>query len=428
MSGRVLLYNAVLYAGLGVMSPVIAWRLLKKPQYRDGFTQKLGFGLPEHREKTIWIHAVSVGETNAAEPLVKELYNRAGVKKLSFTTTTPTGQEVAGKKLSRYADICYFPFDLAGAAWRTIHAINPAVYVMTDTEIWPNVVRTCKESGAKVILANGRISNRSYPRYRAMRWFFREVLADIDLFLMQGEEDARRIIEIGAEPRRVMVAGSLKFDNPLSPVTPAEREAMRRSLGIDADARVIFLGSVHVGEETAIRAAVNTARNVDKTRIVIAPRRIEDIGWIEKALAGSGLVAVRKTEIASGKPCPENGVPILDTFGELAKYYAVADTVFVGGSLIEHGGQNPLEPAFHGVAPIMGPSMSNFREAAKILLEAGGAWMVSSEKEIEARMTQNLTDDVIRSRAGESSRNALEPHKGATKRVADKIMEFADGR
>ncbi|MGK7345691.1 MAG: 3-deoxy-D-manno-octulosonic acid transferase [Candidatus Nitrospinota bacterium M3_3B_026] len=419
------LYGLASRAGYALASPYIAWRLLTRPEYRENFRQRLGLGLPRYERRTIWIHAVSVGEAAAAEPVARHIKARAPQVNIVLTVTTPSGRGVAEKKLSAIADIHYFPYDLPGAARRAARAFNPGLFFMIDTEIWPGVIAAVREHGGAVAIVNGRISDRSYPRYRRMRWFFRDVLSNVDLFLMRTRADADRIIDIGADPGRVEVGGDLKFDGMAEET--ADRAALRKSLGLGEDEKVVLLGSVHEGEEAAIAAAVEAIERAGAGRLVIAPRRIEDIGWIEHALQGSGLRAVRKTSMP---PAPEPdgaAVPVIDTFGELKKLYAAADVVFVGGSLIDHGGQNPLEPAAAGVAPVFGPSMSNFRGAASALLEAGGAFQAASGAKLSERLADLLKDGDKRRRAGEAAREVVERNRGVAAKAAERLIALYRG-
>jgi len=417
------IYNLFLYISLLILAPIAAWRLLTRPEKMAGLWQKLGFGLPAMREKTIWIHAVSVGEVMAAEPLVEELAKRSN-RPIVISVTTVTGREVAEKRLAQKAKIVYFPYDFRFAVKRAVRAFKPAAFVTIDTEIWPNVIAECKRFGAAVILANGRISDRSHPKYMKLRWLMKEVLANVSLCLMQGEEDARRIVELGATKEKAIVAGNLKFDKPHEAVDERRREELRRSIGIAPDERVMFLGSVHAGEEAAIAAYLKAAKSVKGLRLVIAPRRIEDIGWIEQALSGSGYSAMRKTTMTGEAARWDKIVPVIDTFGELSKLYAVADVVFVGGSLIPHGGQNPLEPAAHGVPVIFGHNMTNFRDAAKILKDAKAAWITSSTGEISNKVCELFGDETARKSAGEAAKKAVERNRGAASRSAELIARY----
>ncbi len=421
-----LIYNFLLYTGALILSPFIVWRLATTKKHRAGFFQKLGFYPSRNIEKSIWIHAVSVGEVMAAEKLARKLAVKTPNFKIVITVTTPTGHEVATKKLSDIADILYFPYDFSISAKKAVQAINPATFITIDTEIWPNTMRACKRAKACVVLANGRISDRSYPRYKSLSWFFEAVLLNVDAFLMQGATDAKRIVEIGANPLRVKVTGSLKFDS--TPVeAQANKEILKSSIGVGPNDKIFLLGSLHEGEEAAIRGAIKAREAFEGLKIVIAPRRIENIEWIEKALEGSDLTVTRKSCLPKVPQAEERSVLIIDTFGELSKLYSIADLVFVGGSLINHGGQNPLEPAGYGVAPMFGPSMSNFRDVAETLLNCGGAWRVTSEPEVADLAISLLNDPEKREKAGLSAKSAVDKNRGTTDITAEEILKVMNG-
>ncbi|MDH5510416.1 MAG: 3-deoxy-D-manno-octulosonic acid transferase [Nitrospinota bacterium] len=420
-----IIYNCALYLGLPALASAYAWKMTSKPAYRAGFFQKLGFMLPRQNNKTIWIHAVSVGETMAAARLARRLCREQTEYRVMFSTTTPTGQRVALQQLAPEASVFYFPFDLPGAAARAVKAVNPAVLALVDTEFWPNVIHACASRGAAVALINGRISDRSYPRYLKAKRFIKPTLDEVALFMAQGPRDAERFLEIGAPPERVVAGGNLKYDQDTAPASQEETKAIRRSLGIAPDELVVLLGSVHQGEEAAIEAAADVMR--PGRRMVIAPRRIDDLAWIENTLAPSGMSIARR----SANPYMTLGdhaiIPVIDTFGELNRLYAMADAVFVGGSLISHGGQNPLEPAGRGVPSIFGPDMSNFQEASQNLVEAQGAWIAATRDEIAQRLEALLTDKNLREKAGSAARSVVEINMGATDRVMERIMNLARG-
>lgn len=416
------IYNAALTLASSAIIPYMAIRAFYNPEYRPGLSQKLGFNMPERGVPCVWIHAVSVGEVIAAEPLLKAIVAKAPSLPITLTVTTPTGMDVARRKLSEIARLMYFPFDFPWAAQAAVRAINPAVYVMIDTELWPNVIDMCSRAGAKVVLANGRVSDRSFPRYQKLKWLFGPTLRNADLLLMQDAEDARRIVSIGADPERVVTAGNLKFDGLPYSLTQAERARMRASIGIAPDDKVVILGSIHDGEEAAINAFIKALGRLGSARLVIAPRRIEEIAWIQTALRKSGLTAVRKTAMDPNPPINGSVVPIIDTFGELSKIYGIADVAFVGGSLIERGGQNPLEPAAHGVPVIFGPDMRNFRDASKALMKAGGAVIVGSEREIADNFVSFLTDEARRKKAGSAGMEVINRNRGVADMMAEKII------
>ncbi len=421
-----LIYNAALTLSAPAIIPYMALRALAKPAYRAGLPQKLGFDMPERGPSCVWIHAVSVGEALAAEPLVKAIRAKAPALPVTITVTTPTGMDVARKRLSDMARVLYFPFDFPWAARRAVAAINPAVYVMIDTEIWPNVMSLCARAGAKVVLANGRVSDKSYPRYEKLKWLFGPVLKNADLLLMQDTEDARRITALGADPGRVSVAGNLKFDGLSAPLSADERAGLRASIGIGAEETAILLGSIHAGEETAIRAFLSARGKISSARLIIAPRRIEDVTWIENSLKGSGLTALRKTAMATLPHVDPSIVPVIDTFGELSNLYASADVAFVGGSLIRHGGQNPLEPAAHGTPVVFGPDMRNFRDVSVTLLKAGAAVMAGSERELVDIFTNLLTNEITRKKMGSAGLDVINRNRGEADAMAERILGLAD--
>jgi len=421
-------YSVSLYLALPFLLLALVWKMAAQGRGGEGFFQKLGFFLPRQTRPAIWIHAVSVGETLAAVGLAKQLISSAPGMRVMFSTTTATGQAVALKELSPDANVFYFPYDLPGSAKRAVRAVNPKVLVLVDTEIWPNVIRACVKNGGRVALINGRVSDRSFPRYRRFNWILKFTLNQISLFLMQSEIDGERIVEMGADPERVDVVGNLKFDRLADNITEDERAKLRRSIGIGLDEKVVFLGSVHEGEQAAINAVIKVRESRPRLRLVIAPRRIDDIEWIKSALDGSGLNPVRKSAMGEDYNSAQDNsnVPVIDTFGELARLYSVADVAFVGGSFISHGGQNPLEPAGSAVPVLFGPHMSNFREASLALVTAGGAYTVNDEKEMVIRLETLLTDDGFRINAGKAALDVVEKNRGSTKNTALRILELAN--
>lgn len=421
MSG-LFIYNAALTLAAPAIIPYMAARSLVKPAYRAGLSQKLGFNMPERGAPCVWIHAVSVGEVIAAEPLVRAIRAKAPSLPITITVTTPTGMDVAVKKFPGVAMVLYFPLDFMWAAKSAVNAINPLVYVTIDTEIWPNVMSLCARAGARVVMANGRVSDKSYPRYKKLKWLFEPVLKRADLLLMQDEEDVRRITALGADPSRVTAAGNLKFDGLPQPLTPEDRASTKASLGIGAGDGVVVLGSLHDGEEEAIRAFVTARKRISNARLVIAPRRVDNIEWIEMALRGSGLTAVRKTLMGANPPINGSVVPVIDTFGELSRIYGVADVAFVGGSLIARGGQNPLEPAAHGTPVVFGPDMRNFRDASKTLMRAKAAVIVGSEREIADNFISFLSDEARRKKAGAAGLDVINQNRGVADAMAGRIL------
>jgi 3-deoxy-D-manno-octulosonic-acid transferase len=297
---------------------------------------------------------------------------------------------------------------------------------MMETEIWPNLLRACRRLGVKTVLVNGRISSRSYPRYRLARPFFRRVLADVDRFCMQSEESARRIADIGADPERVTVTGSLKFDSLESPAAAAGRGAGRvlRYFRVPPSRPVFMAASTVKGEEEPVLAAFASVRRVQPTALLIlAPRKPERFGEAEALARGEGLRVVRRSELAVDAE-PRADVVILDTIGELAHLFQVATVVFVGGSLADHGGHNILEPAIFGKPVIFGPHMQNFKEIAEAFLANGAAIQVRSDRELDDTILALVRDPVHRARLGAAARALVEANRGAKSKTLAVIGEL----
>ncbi|MDH4184046.1 MAG: 3-deoxy-D-manno-octulosonic acid transferase [Nitrospinota bacterium] len=418
-----ILYNAALYLGAPALAGAFAWKMASKPAYREGAFQKLGLFLPRQTRRTIWIHAVSVGETMAALRLARKLAGAQSRFRIMFSTSTPTGQQVARRELSPEANVFYFPFDFPGSAARAVAAINPAALALVDTEFWPNVIHACARRGAAVILVNGRMSDRSYPRYMKFRKLIKPTLEEVSLFMTQGEKDRERFLDIGAAPEKVLAAGNLKFDQETAPISAEQSAAIKKSLGIGPEEQVVVLGSVHQGEQAAIRAAAGVLG--PGRRLVIAPRRIDNLEWIERELEPYGLRISRRSQWPAMAMADFKTVPIIDTFGELGKIYSIASVAFVGGSLISHGGQNPLEPASRGVPSLFGPGMSNFSEASQALVAANGAFTVATQEEMGTKLAHLMADEPARLTAGAAARAVVERNQGATTLAAERIMSLA---
>jgi 3-deoxy-D-manno-octulosonic-acid transferase len=298
---------------------------------------------------------------------------------------------------------------------------------MMETEIWPNVLRECRRAGVRTILINGRISSRSYPRYRLIRPLFRRVLAHIDRFCVQGEESKRRLIDLGAEPTRVVVTGSLKFDSLDAPGVSSRtrpRDRVLRFFRMTPSRVVIVAGSTMRDEERAMFRAFRRIKAVAAdTLLIVAPRHPERFGDALNLAQQAALVAVRRTELPIDDE-PRAEVVILDTIGELAQIYQIATVVFVGGSLVDVGGHNILEPAVFGKPIVFGPHMQNFAEITQTFLANDAAVQVQSERELEDALVSLLTDPVRRARLGAAARALVESNRGARDRSLAAIAEL----
>src|SRR5262245_29663737 len=337
------LYSLLTLAVFLVVSPYFVYQAIRYKKYIGSLRQRLGYlpiTLNIDGEESIWIHAVSVGEVLTARALVADLKTRYPRLRLFLSTTTIAGQQVARRNIQNVDAVFYFPFDFAFIVRRTLNIVKPRAFVMMETEIWPNLLRICRARGVKTVMINGRISSRSYPRYRLIRPFFHHVLADVDRFCMQSEESARRLVELGADPARVTVTGSLKFDSLEAPGALAHgrpRQRVLRFFRISPNRPVLVAGSTMRGEELAVlRAFERIKTTMPGALAIVAPRHAERFGEVERIAREAGFVTARRSELPIDAE-PRADVVVLDTIGELAQLYQVSTTVFVGGSLVDSG-------------------------------------------------------------------------------------------
>ena len=413
------LYSAVLGVGLLAYLPAFLARRRRAGYQRDVAQRlgRLGAGLPP--EPRCWVHAVSVGESAAAVPVVEGIRRRWPELGIVVSTITPTGARIVGERLAGTATHRYFPIDLPGPVRRALDAARPRFFIAIETELWPNFLRALARRRIPAMIANGRISDRSFRRYRWVRGLMRRVLADVAVFAMQTEEDARRIIALGAPPSRVVVTGNLKSD--LLPEAAADDSAAWRArLHLDAGAHLWIAGSTHRGEEAVVLDAFLHARaRCPELALLLAPRHPERAGEVEELIRARGLVAARRSRLpADAAP---GAVVILDTVGELAALYALAEIVFVGGSLVPIGGHNVLEPAMRGKPVLVGPHMSNFREGAELLQRSGGGLVVKDGPELERELVRLLEDCELARRMGDAARAAFAGRQGAVNATLDLV-------
>lgn len=371
-------------------------------------------------KKIIWIQAVSVGETVAANTIVRELIKYFPDHQIVFTTHTPTGQAMAHKLLKDLAIITYFPLDFHVVMKRFIRLINPVMYLFFETEIWPNTIRFCKNAGAKIIMINGRISDHSYPNYLRLRFFLKHVLNLVDLFAMQSEEDAKRIKNLGANEDRIVITGNVKFDQQYPQIQPAEVQAFKQAYGWD-DKLIFVAASTHRGEEETIIQTYLEIKKEMSFVLVLAPRHPERGPELEKLLRKNGLNYTKRTW-QTHPTIPE--VLLLDTFGELGLIYAAGDVVFVGGSLVKVGGHNVLEAAFQQKVVIYGPYMNNFRDS-KILLEKIEAGLVVHNKiELLSTIKKLVNNKEFYQTRGIMAREKILTNRGASKKTIEHVFEL----
>jgi len=415
-----LAYSVLTLAAFALASPYFVYQAIRYKKYVGSVRERLGY-LPisfnVDGEESIWIHAVSVGEALTARALAADLKRRYPRLRLYLSTTTIAGQQVAKANLRPFVDgVFYFPFDWMFTIRRTLSLVRPRLFVMMETEIWPNLLRACRKRGVRTAVVNGRISSRSYPRYKLIRPFFRRVLADVDRFCMQSEESAHRMKDLGAEPGRVTVTGSLKFDSLELPSPAAHgkpRERVLRFFRVSSHRTVIVAGSTMRGEEAAVLQAFKKIKATQTHAIaIVAPRQPERFGEVERLSRDAGFVTIRRSELPIDAE-PRADVVVLDTIGELAQLYQLATVVFVGGSLADHGGHNILEPAIFGKPIVFGPHMQNFREIAETFVANDAAIQVYTERELDGAVLSLVRDPVQRARLGAAARALVEANRGA---------------
>ncbi len=433
------LYSALLVVTLVLSAPWWLWQMLRHGKYRSGWSERLG-SVPRRLRAhegapTIWIHAVSVGEVLAITQLVAEMKEQLRDYRIVISTTTDTGQKLARQKFGD-ENVFRAPLDLPWAVQAFLDALRPRMLVLAESEFWPNLLHCARQSGAAVAVVNARVSDRSLPRYTRFRGLFARVLADVDLVLAQSEEDARRLISIGAPAERVHVGGNLKFE-----VKPPARGEIHKRFA-DAVQRhsigpVIVAGSTLEGEESMLLDAFCAVRErYSQAMLMLAPRHPQRFDSVAALLASSGLPYTRRsqwddlplipTEGMSGipeEPSLAGGVLLLDSIGELASVYEFADVAFIGGSLVPKGGHNVLEPAYFGVPILVGPYTENFRDIVEIFRRADALRVVKPEM-LATIMLDLLANVEKRERLGRNARDVMHSQQGATRRTAEALLRL----
>jgi len=362
----------------------------------------------------VWVHAVSVGEAQAAQPLIKRLLGEPRALPVTVTTTTPTGSTRVRELFGDQAFHVYFPFDLPWAVDGFLDRVRPRLLIMVETEIWPNLLAHCAARGIPTLLANGRLSERSARGYARLGGFARETFGAIGAVAAQSEADARRFVDLGAPADGVRVTGSMKFDIAIRGSVKEQAEVMRREWGTGRP--VWVAASTHEGEEEAVLAAHRQVRAVlPDALLVLVPRHPERFERAAQLVRRAGLAMVRRTERVPVKA--DTAVFLGDTMGELPVFFGAADVAFVGGSLADIGGHNVLEPAAFGVPVLFGPHMHNFAAISTMLLEAEAAVQVRDAAALGDVVARLLGDASERARLGENGRRVVEANRGALERT-----------
>jgi len=422
------LYNILVTLVLFLVSPYLLLRSLIQKQFREGLFQRMGFFKNPLFEKPIWIHAASVGEVLCSIPLLKKIKSEFPWLKIVLTTMTSTGNETAKTRLPEADRVLFVPIDHPLFIRRTIGKIQPSLLLIAETELWPNLLRSCGRKGIPIILFNGRISQKSFQRYLFLKFFFKGCLKYVSLFLMQTEEDRRRIIEIGGESEKTRALGNLKFDQTFPPFTQGTMTEMAKVLGLHEEEKILIAGSTHSGEEETLVNLYKALKEVNPHLVLIlAPRHLDRLDEVERILKKESLSWLRRTSLSSGPGRSDRDRPeviLLDTIGELMSIYSLGTLVFVGGSLVPVGGHNPLEPLFFKKCVLFGPHMFNFFDISSRLIETGGAIQVSGKEDLFSQLKRLLSDEGTRKEVGEKGYQFLQRHQGATQRLFEEIRPF----
>ncbi|NOY63884.1 MAG: 3-deoxy-D-manno-octulosonic acid transferase [Nitrospirae bacterium] len=401
-----ILYNAVLLT-------VLPYQYLKRPPQtrKRWFKQRYGFiksprsGINTSR---IWIHAVSVGEAIAARPLVNLLRKDY---QIIITTVTETGQKIVQDYISNKELLLYVPFDTKGAVRRFLERVNPHIIILMETEIWPNLLKEAKSFNIPVVIVNGRISEHSYGNYKKVRFFMRYILSFIDLFCMQTEGDAKKIISLGALPERVKVTGNMKFEVKPPSEPPPWSTDLRRP--------VVVAGSTHEGEEEAIlKAYKEVSRSYPDLTMIIAPRHPERFSEVETLLQKEGINYGKRSALE----IKGRDVILLDSIGELSAIYAVSDIAIIGGSFIPKGGHNLFEPAYWRKPIVCGPFMNNFPLAEEFF--SRGAALKVEKSHLSSALRNLLDDESMRHNMGERAYYLYEKNRGALEKTVELIRKY----
>ena len=415
------LYSAIHYLALPYIFLRLAWRGHRDPGYWERWGERFGRIPPlSGDQQTLWVHAVSVGEVQAAVPLVRALLAGGRDLRIVVTTTTPTGHERVQQALGNSVVHRYAPYDLPGAVRRFLERVRPQLVIIMETELWPNILHQCSRRRIPVLLANARLSEQSAASYRRVATTAGKMLASISCIAAQTRQDAARLISLGARADRVQVTGNTKFDVRLPASLSEEAQVLRRCFGVDRG--VWIAASTHDGEEQQVlQAFEQVCKALPDSLLVLVPRHPTRAVSVAALVRKFGHVTAMRSE--SPVSCADASVFIGDTMGELPLFYAASDVAFVGGSLVREGGHNMLEPAALGIPVVFGPYVHDVAEISDRLLEVGAGRRVNDKDELATAVVEYMHDANLRHVAGQRGREFVKENRGAL----DLVMELVDG-
>ncbi|MDE0486121.1 MAG: 3-deoxy-D-manno-octulosonic acid transferase [Nitrospira sp.] len=415
--------------------PLILCALLLKKRCRSGLLQRIGWVVPrgwDSQQDVLWIHAVSLGEVSAIVPFVTTLHHRYPAVKIIVSTVTETGREAVRQRLTGIATHCFLPLDYPWIVNRFITSLNPIGFLVVETELWPNLLRELARRGVPSVILNGRLSSRSFLRYRWIRPFMRQVLSTVSLGLLQSVRDEQRFLKLGASPDRMRHTGNMKFDLTMNGIYSSRTPIHRSTFGLSEDERLLIAGSTHpVEEEILLESYRAVSRAFPNAVLVLAPRHIERSDALAETIRAFGFPVVRRSRL------PETGhqetvgprVIILDTQGELAHAYGSAYMAFVGGTLVPVGGHNLLEPAAWGKPVYFGPHTDHCQEIADLLVESGGGIRVNNGQGLTETLMKGMQSQDWVSQIGLRARKVIDDNQGVVERnvsMVEQVVNFIE--
>jgi len=424
------LYNTLLTLGLILSSPFFALKILTNPRYRSGMSQRLGISYKNvfknvGDEKPLWIHTASVGEVLGSLPIIKGIRQANPELPILLSTMTASGNDMAKERASDVNTITFFPLDHPWAVRRTISLVNPRAFLVAETEIWPNFLMELGRRRIPVMLFNGRISTRSHQWYKRFRFFLNSPLTAISAFCMQSNVDAQRIIEMGANPEMVTVSGNIKFDQAPPEITQGEKKALLQTLGIHTGQPIFIAGSTHRGEEEfMLKVLRSLSPEYPDLVLILAPRHLERVREVEILLKREKLSWKLKTQLQGKGEGGGSRVILLDTMGELYKFYSIGTLIFVGGSLVRVGGHNILEPLFYKKPVLFGPFMDHFREISDEVLRRGAGFQIKEADQMVMHAKTLLENPSLRANMGKCGFEIIRENRGATRKTLETIFRF----
>ncbi|MBL7106787.1 MAG: 3-deoxy-D-manno-octulosonic acid transferase [Phycisphaerae bacterium] len=422
--------NVVYIIALIIISPLILYRIIAHNRYKKGLQNRLGKINNENKDKkSIWIHAVSVGEVNAAKTIIGELEKKFPNLQIALSTTTDTGFDTATKFFGEKHNIFYFPFDFSWTMARAFKNLSPAICLLMELEVWPNFVQTAAETNVPVVVLNGRISDKSFSRYKLIKAITKKIFSKISLILCQTEEYASRFVKIGADKDKVIVTGSLKYDTAQISDKIDEADQLAAQLRIEGE-NLIVAGGTGNDEEAII---LDAYRNVigkpqcRNYRLVIVPRKPERFNEVAGIIKQRGFAFLRYSEVKKKNNAPitdKQTIILGDTMGDLRKFYSLAKIIFVGRSLVPMGGSDMMEAAALGKCTIFGPHTFNFRQPVNALLEGSGAIMVKDREQLQQIFKKCILEPEFAQQIAKNGQQIIKDNQGATAKTLEQIEKL----